>query len=78
MSGELTSLAKRIGVAELQLNPFRAYPGEELGRLDAAVAQAMDEEDVAFDKAMDESRRFVPRLLRGPAQKLLFPGGRRG
>ncbi|MFT4286417.1 hypothetical protein [Nocardioides sp.] len=78
MSGELASLANRIGVTEQQLSPFRAYAPDELGRLDTAVARAMTDEDVAFDKALDEALRFVPKLLRGTAQKLLFPGGRRG
>jgi hypothetical protein len=78
MTAELDALAQRLGVDRQRLTPLRASAPDDIAALDAAVARAMEQEDRAFDAALEEALRFVPRLLRGPAQKLLFPGGRRG
>lgn len=78
MTAELTTLARRLGVDEGRLAALAAHTAEENGLLEHAVERAMEDEDRAFDRALTEALGFVPRLLRGPAQKLLFPGGGRG
>ncbi|UDY22342.1 hypothetical protein [Nocardioides sp. Kera G14] len=78
MGVEHARLAKRLGVPETRLAALQDHRAEDLARLDAVIDRAMESEDRAFDGALDEALRFVPRLVRGPAQKLLFPGGRRG
>ena len=78
MTAELDSLARRLGVDPRRLAPLRAAGAADIRRVDAAVERAMEDEDRAFDAALTDALRFVPRLLRGTAQKLLFPGGRRG
>ncbi|MFT4264221.1 MAG: hypothetical protein QM572_12615 [Nocardioides sp.] len=78
MSTQLAPLAQRLGVPEARLSALRDHASGDLARLEEIVARAMESEDAAFDSALDEALRFVPRLVRGPAQKLLFPGGRRG
>jgi hypothetical protein len=75
---ELDMLAQRLGVDPRRLAPLRASGQDEIARLRGAVERAMEDEDRAFDAALEEALRFVPRLLRGTAQRLLFPGGRRG
>lgn len=78
MTAELTRLAGRLGVDEQRLAAFASYDGADLARLDAAVERAMTAEDHAFEEALEKALGFVPRLLRGTAQKLLHQGGHRG
>ncbi len=78
MSAELDRLAQRLRVTPAALDMLEDAGSKEVQSLDAIVAHAMDDEDKAFDKALEDALRFIPRLLRGTAQKLLFPGGRRG
>lgn len=78
MGADVSRLAGRLGVQPTRLAPFETYDAAQLDHLETAVGRAMDAEDKAFDAALEEALRFVPRLLRGTAQKLLFPGGRRG
>lgn len=78
MTAELDRLAQRLRVTPAALDMLEDAAREDLETLDTVVAQAMDEEDKAFEKGLEDALRFVPRILRGAAQKLLFPGGRRG
>ncbi|HEY0887983.1 MAG TPA: hypothetical protein VGE38_00050 [Nocardioides sp.] len=78
MGADVSRLARRLGVQPRGLAPFERYDDAQLQQLDTIVGRAMEAEDKAFDAALEEALRFVPRLLRGTAQKLLFPGGRRG
>lgn len=78
MTTELDRLAQRLRVTPAALDMLEDAAREDVETLDAAVAHAMAEEDQAFDKALEDALRFVPRILRGAAAKLLFPGGRRG
>jgi hypothetical protein len=78
MSVELDRLAKRLRVTPAAIDLLEGADREDVETLDTLVAHAMDDEDKAFDAALEDALRFIPRLLRGPAQKLLFPGGRRG
>ena len=74
----LSPLAERLGVEPGRLAPLAGYGEDQIARLDALVARAMQQEDEAFDASLEEALRFVPKLLRGRAAKLLFPGGDRG
>lgn len=74
----LTALADRLGVPGQRLAPLAGFSDQQVGTLDRAVETAMAAEDRAFDAALKDALSYVPWLLRGPAAKLLFPGGRRG
>ena len=76
--GDVNRLAGQLGVPTARLAMLERYDDAAIARLEQALAGATVAEDRAFDKALDEALRFIPRLLRGTAQKLLFPGGRRG
>lgn len=78
MTADVSRLADRLGLEPGRLAAFETYDQSQIDELEAIVARAMEAEDQAFDEALDDALRFVPKLLRGPAQKLLFPGGRRG
>ncbi len=78
MTQAVSALADRLGVPESRLTALAEYDASQIATLEQAVATAMREEDAAFDAALDEALRFVPRLLRGAARGLLFPGGGRG
>ncbi|UUZ61473.1 hypothetical protein [Nocardioides sp. B-3] len=71
----LARLAERIDAPVERLDPFAAFPAEDIERLDAIVARAFDTEDAAFTEALTGALRIVPRPLRGVARSLLFPGG---
>lgn len=75
---DLDRLAKRLRVTPAALAMLEESDAADVERLDTIVATAMTNEDKAFEQALEEALRFIPRLLRGPAQKLLFPGGKRG
>ncbi|MEX0427050.1 hypothetical protein AB3X52_05405 [Nocardioides sp. DS6] len=78
MTEEIGRLAATIGVPETRLAQLTACDGEELRRLDELIDGALRAEDEAFDAGLEAALRFVPRLVRGPAKALLFPGGARG
>lgn len=77
-SDAIGALADRLGVPRQRLAPFEGYDEELLAHLTAELDASMQREDESFDAALDEALRFVPKLLRGRAAKLLFPGGGRG
>jgi len=77
-TGGLGRVAATLGVPEETLAPLAAYDEVELQRLDELVRAALSAEDRAFEAGLEEALRFVPRLLRGAAKGLLFPGGGRG
>ena len=78
MTAELDRLAQRLRVTPAAIEMLAGAAREDVETLDTLVAHAMEDEDKAFDAALEDALRFIPRLLRGTAQKLLFPGGRRG
>lgn len=78
MTAELDRLAQRLRVTPAAIDMLEDSSREDVEKLDTLLAHAMDDEDKAFDAALEDALRFIPRLVRGPAQKLLFPGGRRG
>ncbi|WP_435769215.1 hypothetical protein [Nocardioides sp. SYSU DS0651] len=74
----LAALADLLGVREAELEPVLGpYDAAQVAVLEAAVSEALAGEDAAFDRATQDAVRHVPRLLRGPARKLLL-GGRYG
>jgi len=78
MSEGLTRIAATLGISEERLAPLSAYDEEQLRHFDDLIKEALTAEDKAFDAGLEEALRFVPRLLRGAAKGLLFPGGDRG
>jgi hypothetical protein len=74
MTTELDTLARRLSVPPDRLAAFAAYDGGRLARLDTLLGTAMNQEDAAFDAGLEEALRFVPKLLRPAAKKLLFGG----
>lgn len=76
MTTELDSLARRLTVPSDRLAAFAAYDEGRLAHLDTLLGTAMTQEDQAFDTGIEEALRFVPKLLRPAAKKLLFGGGR--
>lgn len=78
MTQAVSSLADQLGVPASRLALLEEYDDAQVATLEQAITTAMRDEDTAFDAALDEALRFVPRLLRGPARGLLFPGGGRG
>ena len=78
MTAELDRLAQRLRVTPAAIDMLEDASRADVEKLDTLLAHAMDDEDKAFDAALEDALRFIPRLVRGPAQKLLFPGGRRG
>lgn len=78
MGEGLGRVAATLGVPEERLAPLTSYDDKELCHLDDLIVGALRAEDRAFEDGLEEALRFVPRLLRGPAKALLFPGGGRG
>jgi len=78
MSERLGRIAATLGVSEERLAPLSTYDDEQLRRFGELIDEALGAEDRAFDAGLEEALRFVPRLLRGAAKGLLFPGGGRG
>lgn len=76
MTTELDALAHRLRVGPDRLAAFAAYDGGRLAHLDTLLDAAMAQEDRAFDAGLEEALRFVPKLLRPAAKRLLFGGGR--
>lgn len=74
MTAELETLATRLGVEPARLAALERYDGTQVARLDAAVAGAMARDDHAFEDALGRALGFVPRLLRGTAQRFLERG----
>ena len=70
----LDALAGRLGVPTDQLAAFAAYDEEQLAIIDGVVGDALESEDVAFTKAVEESLAFLPRLIRPIAKKVLLGG----
>ena len=71
----LDTLAAHLRVPTDALAALSAYDDERIGALDALIQKAFEDEDRSFDSALEEALRFVPRLLRPAAKKLLFGGG---
>lgn len=76
MTTELDALARRLRVGPDRLTAFAAYDGDRLAHLDTLLDTAMTQEDQTFDARLEEALRFVPKLLRPAAKRLLFGGGR--
>jgi len=74
----LRDLATTLRVPQEELADLAGYDAAELTRLDELVRGAMEAEDQAFAGALEQSLGFLPRLARGAARRVLFPGGARG
>lgn len=76
MSTALEKLAHRLRVRVDQVPVLSGYAEEEILAFEEIVHRAMDREEAAFVKALEDALEFVPRLLRPVAKKML--GGSRG
>ncbi len=74
----LRDLATTLRVPPHELAPFADLGPAHLARLDELVRGAMDAEDRAFAGSLEEALGLLPRLVRGTARRMLFPGGARG
>jgi len=72
-SPALTHLAQRLQVDVDGIAFLARLEDPAVERLDALVAQAQARDAQAIDEGLQQTLRFVPRLLRGRAKKMLFP-----
>lgn len=50
---------------------FAALPADDLAALAAVVERAAADRDALIDRAIDDSLRHIPALLRGPVKRAL-------
>ena len=67
-------LAALLDVPPADVSFLRKLDEADLARLPRVVADSLDREGEAIDEALQATMRFLPRPLRGRAEKLLFPG----
>jgi hypothetical protein len=78
VSDVVDALSADLAVAPERLDVLRRFSPPEQRVIADAVAQARQAQTVELDNALRRALRFVPRVLRGRAAKLLFPGGEHG
>jgi len=71
----LATLAATLDVPTSELAMLETYDDAQLHHLDALVSRSMAAEEQAFDESLEHALTFVPRLLRGAARSMVFPGG---
>ena len=76
MSTALERLAHRLRVPVDEVPVLSRYDEERILAFEQIVHRAMDEEEAAFTRGLEDALEFVPRLLRPVAKKML--GGGRG
>lgn len=76
LSTALERLADRLRVPVEQVPVLGRYDEDRIAAFDQTVRAAMDREDAALTRALEDALEFVPRLLRPVAKKML--GGARG
>ena len=69
----LAALAERLHTDVDSVLPLDRLDEQTLTAFDALVAAAQARDEAAIEAGLQEALRFVPRLLRGRAAKMLFP-----
>lgn len=73
-SDGLAALAATLDVPPGRLDMLTSCDEAQLRALDTLIAEAKSAEDVAIDESLEQALTFVPRLLRGIARGIVFPG----
>ncbi|HZE48750.1 MAG TPA: hypothetical protein VE074_04260 [Jatrophihabitantaceae bacterium] len=74
----IDELSDDLGVAPEHLAALRRFSEDEQRIVAAAVTRARQAQAADLDDALRRALRFIPRVLRGRASRLLFPDGDRG
>jgi hypothetical protein len=72
-SAPLARLADRLQVDPDRLAFLDRLDEPAVEEFATQVEEAMDRDQRAIEEGLQETLRFVPRLLRGRAKKMLFP-----
>ena len=78
MDDPVAGVAARLRLAEDDLAILRSCTPDEQARFAGLVDRAVRTQRAEIDTSLEQSLNFVPKLLRGRARTLLFPGGGRG
>ena len=74
----IDELSDDLGVAPERLAALRRFSEDEQRIVAAAVTRARQTQATDLDAALRRALRFIPRVLRGRVNRLLFPDGDRG
>ncbi len=72
-SPALTLLADRMHVPADRIAHLDRLDEAMLGEFAELLGRAQERDGTEIEEALQQTLRFVPRLLRGRAQKILFP-----
>lgn len=78
MDDPVAGVAARLRLAADDLAILRDCTPADQTRFAELVEHAVRSQSAEIDSSLEKSLTFVPRLLRGRARSLLFPGGGRG
>ena len=71
----LSRLAERLQVDPEQLSRLERLDESTLDGFAEVVGRAQERDEAEIEQALQETLRFVPRILRGRVKKMLFPEG---
>jgi len=72
------TLSHELGIGPERLGVLRAFSDDDQRTIATAVSRTKRAQAAELDDALHRALRFVPRLLRGRASRLLFPRGEHG
>jgi hypothetical protein len=72
-SAPLSRLAERLQVDTDRIAFLERLGAPAIAELDTLLGNARARDERAIEDGLQETLRFVPRLLRGRAKKMLFP-----